>query len=257
MACVARTNIPKSVLYSSKAHKAEQLKAIGTLKAYAFLAEREAPERQQEVFFDVHRLVHLTTQKWLKSRHEWSTWVGKALERLEEILHFDSHTSLRARAAYTHHAYHLASLPEIADSKAESRFLMRVVSYWDLHGRHDRLLEELPAFILGKAQKKGSSGATGLEWVVDGYTALKEQSHLFQEQSDWGRALRMFRKSGRAKKIKQDVDNLLENMARCRNGFNVFGEIGGLRSSLGSIRDPPSLHSQPAQDPALTNGSEE
>jgi hypothetical protein len=62
MACVNRINIPQSLLPPGDS-PLQQAKAIGTLKAYAFITERQQAlqEPESENFFDMHRLVHMAS----------------------------------------------------------------------------------------------------------------------------------------------------------------------------------------------------
>ncbi|KAI0380584.1 TPR-like protein [Hypomontagnella monticulosa] len=77
MCLLAEEDIPLSLLPQlSKLRAAE---AIGTLKAYAFITERN--ERNS---FDIHRLVHLAMRNWLQCGREWRKWITKAFQRLTD-----------------------------------------------------------------------------------------------------------------------------------------------------------------------------
>jgi tetratricopeptide (TPR) repeat protein len=85
MACLHYENIPKSLLPAEKS-KIKARNAIGTLKGYSFITERE-----RDKFFDLHRLVHLATRNWMREEKEISSWhisfwADKALERLAELM---------------------------------------------------------------------------------------------------------------------------------------------------------------------------
>lgn len=73
MACIANTDIPASLLLPSGSRVA-QTKAIGTLKAYAFVTERQgqggrpaAETEKPAKAFDVHPLVNLAMRGWLRA----------------------------------------------------------------------------------------------------------------------------------------------------------------------------------------------
>ncbi|KAI9777220.1 MAG: hypothetical protein M1816_004827 [Peltula sp. TS41687] len=100
----------------------EQTKAIGTLKAYAFISEREpqrdGQQRQTRTplqVFDVHPLVHL-------AHNQWSLWAEKTLKRLVEIVPFADDEKGKIWAAYLPHAILVVDLPEHFD--AEARMLL-------------------------------------------------------------------------------------------------------------------------------------
>jgi hypothetical protein len=118
MACVASDDIPASMLPSSHSiikHK----KAIGTLKAYAFVTERKHPEKerpdqtQRSTSFDVHPLVHLAMRRWLKEQGQRKIWAKKVLTRLNELI--PDTDVLHTREIWTQylpHATYVANLYE-------------------------------------------------------------------------------------------------------------------------------------------------
>jgi hypothetical protein len=61
MSCLVSQRIPKSLLPLAQS-KIKMVEAIGTLTAYSFITKREI-----EQSFDLHRLVHLATQNWLRT----------------------------------------------------------------------------------------------------------------------------------------------------------------------------------------------
>ena len=66
IACIDRVNIPLSQLHFGD--PLQQVEAIGTLNAYAFITERQRFPQQLkgEMFFDVHRLVQMASMWWLQ-----------------------------------------------------------------------------------------------------------------------------------------------------------------------------------------------
>ena len=77
----------------------DQISAIGTLDAYSFL-KRHTDGRT----FDIHRLVHLATRAWLKSKEELSVWQSEAVHRLGELLADADETNRTKWKAYIAHA---------------------------------------------------------------------------------------------------------------------------------------------------------
>ncbi|KAI0864540.1 kinesin light chain 1 [Xylaria cubensis] len=75
MCFLAEKNIPVSLLPVTS--KIEMKKAIGTLKAYAFIIERGTPEA-----FDIHRLIRLVMRNWLQQKGEWETRYANVVLRL-------------------------------------------------------------------------------------------------------------------------------------------------------------------------------
>jgi hypothetical protein len=69
-------NIPL-LLFLQGNDELEVDEAIGTLKAYAFITEREDGHS-----FDVHRLVQLATRKWLRMGGRQAQWMHVTIQRL-------------------------------------------------------------------------------------------------------------------------------------------------------------------------------
>jgi hypothetical protein len=50
---------------ATRSSNLKELEAIGTLKAYAFITQRDSQD-----FYDIHRLVQIAMRNWLKTRNE-------------------------------------------------------------------------------------------------------------------------------------------------------------------------------------------
>ncbi|KZM27862.1 uncharacterized protein EKO05_0010026 [Ascochyta rabiei] len=96
IACTANTNIPVAMLPASGS-AVEQIEAIGTLKAYAFITERQQSGQEGlSKALDVHPLVHVATRSWLKNHGQWDVWAERALKRLLEIVPFGDYNTQEA-----------------------------------------------------------------------------------------------------------------------------------------------------------------
>jgi tetratricopeptide (TPR) repeat protein len=124
MACIDRINIPQSLL--PLGDPLQQVEAIGTLKAYAFITERQRLLRQSkgEKVFDIHRLVHLASMWWLQKHGKWTTWTNKAAIRLEELIPYGGHERKEVWTAYLPHAIHIAG--DTLDETKKASLLDRV-----------------------------------------------------------------------------------------------------------------------------------
>jgi tetratricopeptide (TPR) repeat protein len=118
MACIANNDIEPSI-FPPQYSQTEHVKALGTLKAHAFITERQpragdlqGQGRKVSKTFDVHRLVHLTIRGWLKGRDQWQSQISTTLTRFIEIVPHGDHDMRKYWTAYLHHAIHLADLPE-------------------------------------------------------------------------------------------------------------------------------------------------
>ncbi|KAK7952895.1 purine and uridine phosphorylase [Apiospora saccharicola] len=133
MACLQRENIPTSVFGADDA--IAKTKALGTLKAYAFittrahLAQDMADTAIAEEFYDMHRLVHIATQDWLKYQQKWQNKLTEALLVLIDLLPPDEkHKGWRFWVAYIPHGIHLASLcPDEGNIVEDKTYLLHLI----------------------------------------------------------------------------------------------------------------------------------
>ncbi|KAK5214567.1 hypothetical protein LTR72_012261 [Exophiala xenobiotica] len=78
-------DIPSS-LFVQGDDELEVDEAMGTLKAYAFITEREDQQS-----FDVHRLVQLAMRNWLQTQGQQEFWIEETMQRLADIFPFPEH----------------------------------------------------------------------------------------------------------------------------------------------------------------------
>ena len=62
--------------------------AIGTLDAYSFITKRAVDQA-----FDLHRLVHLATRRWLTEKDLISEWATRTTRRLAEVFPNHDHNN--------------------------------------------------------------------------------------------------------------------------------------------------------------------
>jgi tetratricopeptide (TPR) repeat protein len=140
MACTASNDIPESML-PTEGSPVAQIKAIGTLKAYAFITEQEAARDRQQVrqeleqqeqtqrpakVFDVHPLVHLSMRGWLKAHDQWLDQATKTMMRLNEVVPWGDHSTMKVWTAYLPHARHVVGVPEMHEAKVRLWLLARL-----------------------------------------------------------------------------------------------------------------------------------
>lgn len=97
MSCIAQQDIPHSLLPNNPLLK--QTEAIGTLKAYAFITQREA----QHSYY-MHRLVRIVVQNWLKVRNDLHMWAGKTLTHIANVFPWPQHETRDVWTVYLPHA---------------------------------------------------------------------------------------------------------------------------------------------------------
>jgi tetratricopeptide (TPR) repeat protein len=127
MACIDRTNIPQSLLPPGGS-LVEQVKALGTLTGYAFITERQksAQEQATERFFDMHRLVHMTSGWWLDKHNERAFWTEKTMSRLIELVPYGGIKAKNTWTPYLRHALHVSLPSGTADAGRSACLIERV-----------------------------------------------------------------------------------------------------------------------------------
>ncbi|PMD43055.1 hypothetical protein L207DRAFT_509616 [Hyaloscypha variabilis F] len=113
MSCVAQRGIPRCLL--PPASKFDEIQAIGTLTAYAFITELE-----DQNSFDIHRLVQLAARNWLKTRGELFQRSGDALKQVSRIFPFFKHENRNICIAYLPHAQHVLTFQDFPEDSQES-----------------------------------------------------------------------------------------------------------------------------------------
>ena len=96
-------DIPMSLFWRED-EELEVDEAIGTLKAYAIITERE-----EGCSFDVHRLVQLAMRHWLQAEGRQEQWIDKTLQRLDDIFSFPVHENRDVWRPYLPHALRAVS----------------------------------------------------------------------------------------------------------------------------------------------------
>ncbi|KAF2436355.1 HET-domain-containing protein, partial [Tothia fuscella] len=127
IACIDRIGVPQSLLPPAGS-QLQQIKAIGTLKGYAFITERQhaLQELKSEKLFDMHRLVHLVSEWWLEEHDELTAWTIKAAAQLEKHIPYGGHESMEVWTRYLSHALYVARQDGILVTTARASLLDRV-----------------------------------------------------------------------------------------------------------------------------------
>jgi tetratricopeptide (TPR) repeat protein len=127
IACIDRIEIPQSLLPPGGS-LVQQVKALGTLTAYAFITERQQTPQElyQERFFYMHRLVHMASAWWLDGHNKRATWAGRAVARLEELVPHGGHERKATWTKYLSHAAYVAALSDTVGETVRASLLDRV-----------------------------------------------------------------------------------------------------------------------------------
>jgi tetratricopeptide (TPR) repeat protein len=187
MACTASNDIPESMLLVEESQVAQE-KAIGVLKAYAFITEQELVgdewQHQQEQTriskrsFNVHPLVHLAIRGWLKAHNKWREWLETTMSRLELIVPLGDHETIREWTAYLPHAKHIVDMPEVYETEVRMGLLRRIGECEMMLGQYKAAEETLRLLVERKTHLFGE----------DDRRAMKYKENLAQTLLHQGRS---------------------------------------------------------------------
>ncbi|KAI1746361.1 hypothetical protein F4680DRAFT_401207 [Xylaria scruposa] len=124
---LAEKDIPRSLLPESKPIKMKE--ALSTLKAYAFIAERNDPDA-----FDMHRLVRLVMRNWLQKNGEWKEWAAKVVQRLNEEYPSPTYKNMQTWTKYLPHGQ--AVLSDGAIDISDIRLLVHTAESYIFLGKY-------------------------------------------------------------------------------------------------------------------------
>ncbi|KAM0511354.1 hypothetical protein ACHAPE_009942 [Trichoderma viride] len=104
MACVDAKDIPQSLLPPGPSRKKE-IDAMGTLQGYSFITKSSAgSSKPVDLAVNIHRLVHMATRNWLRTKDLLASWTGRAIVRLVEVIEDVGHDNRVAWRSYMPHA---------------------------------------------------------------------------------------------------------------------------------------------------------
>jgi tetratricopeptide (TPR) repeat protein len=131
MSCVAQQDILQSLL--PEASRLKQEMALGLLKAYAFITQREGQKS-----FDIHRLVQIAIRNWLREKNELHIWTGRTLTRMTELFPPFDYKKREECAKYLPHAEYILDFtqfsPDFGDDLEE--LLFKVGEYFHKIGKY-------------------------------------------------------------------------------------------------------------------------
>lgn len=99
MAVLDRQAIPQSFLQQNLERSIDFIKALGTLKAFSLITVEKGGS-----IFEVHRLVHLSTRKWLALEGTQEKWQKRALGLMVENFPTGEHETWKACQVLLSHA---------------------------------------------------------------------------------------------------------------------------------------------------------
>ncbi|KND91708.1 Kinesin light chain 1 [Tolypocladium ophioglossoides CBS 100239] len=151
MCFLADKGIPASLLPQAEDEITAD-EALGILKAFAFIVEREEPGT-----YDMHRLVRLSTLSWLAKDGERGEWADKVLQRLVYEFPHPDHGNRGMCMRYLPHArQYLEYATDAEDEEARLNLLSKAANSLDMLGQYQEAEQifrqelKLSESVLGK-----------------------------------------------------------------------------------------------------------
>lgn len=129
MSCIEWKAIPQSLLPEMQSQEQRE-EAIGTLCGYSFISRREADstsevDKEQEEWYDLHRLVHLATKVWVDEYGNAADVIQQATAHVVEVFPTDDFDNRAVWRAYMPHALRLLETKEPVDA-----LMIAELSFW-------------------------------------------------------------------------------------------------------------------------------
>ncbi|KAK8000501.1 TPR-like protein [Apiospora arundinis] len=177
----AEKDIPVSLLPGEDEMGKDE--AIGVLKGYAFILEREGSDS-----FDIHRLVRLAMRNWIKSQGLQRDRVTTSLKSLASAFPFPEHENRNVWLGYLPHAQAALELQsECADQYAQWRLLFNTAECHSILGKYgeaERLYRpalELSEKVLGREHPDTLGSMNNLANVLDNQGKYLEAEQIHRQ----------------------------------------------------------------------------
>ncbi|KAK5263049.1 hypothetical protein LTR96_011516, partial [Exophiala xenobiotica] len=178
-------DIPSS-LFVQGDDELEVDEAMGTLKAYAFITEREDQQS-----FDVHRLVQLAMRNWLQTQGQQEFWIEETMQRLADIFPFPEHENREVWRPYLPHALSAVHFQEHeVREEAGIRLLFNIAESYTLLGRYGEAEEmhrqtlDLREKVLGEEHQSTLGSMNNLALVLRQQGNYEEAEQMHRQTLD-------------------------------------------------------------------------
>jgi len=182
ISCIKEQDIPRDIL--PPAPQFEQTEAIGTLKAFGFIKER--PDRKS---YDMHRLVHIATQSWLKLSDRLTVCINTTLKRVSDAFPWPKHDNKDIWTVYLPHAQRIISSSNVCIRVEESQWIVldNIAECYNITGKYAgaekmcRQALQLKEQVLGKEHPSTLGTMNNLAAALDKQGKHTEAVQLYQQ----------------------------------------------------------------------------
>ncbi|KAL1976588.1 hypothetical protein VTN31DRAFT_2870 [Thermomyces dupontii] len=211
MCSLSEKAIPRSLLPQG-AWTLEAEDTIGTLKAYAFITEREELD-----VYDIHRLVRLAMLNWLEKQGELAKWTEKVMRRIEEAFPRPGYDNKKEWLSYLPHARHALDRQTTVDNLKVDLFKLALSfiilgQYREAETMHRRELE-------GREKLQGPSHPRTL-------MTINYLGNVLQDQGEYEKAEAMYQRAleGQEKVLGPDHPDTLKSANNLGSALSERGE---------------------------------
>ncbi|KAI6080516.1 hypothetical protein F4821DRAFT_55383 [Hypoxylon rubiginosum] len=178
---LAEKDVPISLLPPGE-NKLEADEAIGILKGYAFVIERNELDS-----FDIHRLVRLAMRNWLQTNGEWQEWAMDAIQHLTDKYPFPKHENRDIWMRYLPHGQTVLQLQENSANK-ETGLLFNVAESYFMLGKYNeaeqmyRQTLEVRERVLGREHPSTLGSMNNLADVLGNQGKYEEAEQMHRQE---------------------------------------------------------------------------
>lgn len=181
ISCIREQDIPRDLL--PPASKYDKTEAFGTLKAFGFIKERLSGAS-----YDMHQLVHIAMQNWLKLKNQWKSWNEKTLNQITNVFPWLQHGNRDIWMTYLPHVQCVINMFEKTFGEMKDLPLSllhnlgeasRIIGkYAEAEGMNRRILQYRET-VLGKDHPDtfNSMNSLALSLRLQGKYAVAEEMH--------------------------------------------------------------------------------
>ncbi|UKZ82704.1 hypothetical protein TrVFT333_010499 [Trichoderma virens FT-333] len=182
MAFVAEKDIPKHLLPLGDS-ELETYEAIGMLRAYAFISERAGQDA-----YDMHRLVRLVMQNWLRKEGDLQLCVTEVIKRLNAVFPRPRFSNKDAWARYLPHAIIALKFQDHSlDQASRSAVLSKTANSLYILGKYkdatmmDKQEIELATILQGNSHPYTLSRMSNLSSSLNRQGQYKEAEEIIRQ----------------------------------------------------------------------------
>lgn len=215
MAVLDRQGIPKELLYAEDEQPIEFTVALGTLLAFSLISSNK-----ERTNFEMHRLVQVSTLRWLEMQNEKRLWQEEALRVLAKKFPEGVFNAWETCALYLPHVNAVVdNLTLKTEYVHELDLILRTARYLREQGQHGVAGEMLRQVCLLYEKVWGEEGRQTLQCVYDQAQILDKQGHHEKAEKLHRQTLRL-----RSKTLGETDQDTLRSLASLADVLRSLGK---------------------------------